>query len=292
MTLKLKLHDEYAQHRNNKDKVFVVRFNDGLKAAIVDKYCTVPDCNCATIRLEFNEVNESGSFLGKLFSLSLDTETWEVSELQCENVNVDCEGLLKEFVAGLDASLKETFRTRAKLAKKSGNGEVLDWLDDEKVTAGLCFSYAQVYGERDAQAFIFEYKDREYFVDDQYCSNPKCKCNEAILSFINIISDRDKLEPQFVLRVSLATGDYEIEFCNAIDQAEIQQVYARYREHVRGLGLLKSRYAKMKEFGVKRSLRKKERDMPRVASYKLGRNDPCPCGSGKKYKKCCGLTAE
>ncbi len=26
-------------------------------------------------------------------------------------------------------------------------------------------------------------------------------------------------------------------------------------------------------------------------SYKVGRNDPCPCGSGKKYKKCCGLTA-
>lgn len=22
---------------------------------------------------------------------------------------------------------------------------------------------------------------------------------------------------------------------------------------------------------------------------KLGRNDPCPCGSGKKYKKCCYL---
>ena len=20
----------------------------------------------------------------------------------------------------------------------------------------------------------------------------------------------------------------------------------------------------------------------------VGRNDPCPCGSGKKYKKCCG----
>ena len=21
---------------------------------------------------------------------------------------------------------------------------------------------------------------------------------------------------------------------------------------------------------------------------KIGRNDPCPCGSGKKFKKCCG----
>ena len=25
------------------------------------------------------------------------------------------------------------------------------------------------------------------------------------------------------------------------------------------------------------------------SSYKIGRNDPCPCGSGKKYKKCCGV---
>jgi uncharacterized protein len=24
---------------------------------------------------------------------------------------------------------------------------------------------------------------------------------------------------------------------------------------------------------------------------KVGRNDPCPCGSGKKFKKCCGQTA-
>jgi len=26
-------------------------------------------------------------------------------------------------------------------------------------------------------------------------------------------------------------------------------------------------------------------------SAKVGRNDPCPCGSGKKYKKCCGASA-
>ena len=27
---------------------------------------------------------------------------------------------------------------------------------------------------------------------------------------------------------------------------------------------------------------------PGRAAAKVGRNDPCPCGSGKKYKKCCG----
>jgi len=30
---------------------------------------------------------------------------------------------------------------------------------------------------------------------------------------------------------------------------------------------------------------------PIVVGKKPGRNDPCPCGSGKKYKKCCGRTA-
>lgn len=27
---------------------------------------------------------------------------------------------------------------------------------------------------------------------------------------------------------------------------------------------------------------------PRRVGRKVGRNEPCPCGSGKKYKKCCG----
>ena len=34
---------------------------------------------------------------------------------------------------------------------------------------------------------------------------------------------------------------------------------------------------------------KKEYNKTRiVVSNKVGRNEPCPCGSGKKYKKCCG----
>jgi preprotein translocase subunit SecA len=27
---------------------------------------------------------------------------------------------------------------------------------------------------------------------------------------------------------------------------------------------------------------------PVTNNSRVGRNDPCPCGSGKKYKKCCG----
>lgn len=29
------------------------------------------------------------------------------------------------------------------------------------------------------------------------------------------------------------------------------------------------------------------KDRPKIGGKKVGRNDPCPCGSGEKYKKCC-----
>jgi preprotein translocase subunit SecA len=32
----------------------------------------------------------------------------------------------------------------------------------------------------------------------------------------------------------------------------------------------------------------KSRTQPKRTGPKVGRNDPCPCGSGKKYKVCCG----
>ena len=43
---------------------------------------------------------------------------------------------------------------------------------------------------------------------------------------------------------------------------------------------------------TRRELTKKWRLSGQAVSEKtVGRNDPCPCGSGKKYKKCCGANA-
>ena len=32
----------------------------------------------------------------------------------------------------------------------------------------------------------------------------------------------------------------------------------------------------------------REKNLEKIASKKIGRNEPCPCNSGKKYKHCCG----
>ena len=36
----------------------------------------------------------------------------------------------------------------------------------------------------------------------------------------------------------------------------------------------------------------KPKTVRKTVKQKVGRNDLCPCGSGKKYKKCCGLKEE
>jgi len=49
-------------------------------------------------------------------------------------------------------------------------------------------------------------------------------------------------------------------------------------------------YASSEESDIQRASRERsDKQQPvRLAEEKVGRNDPCPCGSGKKYKKCCG----
>jgi len=39
--------------------------------------------------------------------------------------------------------------------------------------------------------------------------------------------------------------------------------------------------------GIADGLRK-DKHLPEAGKAKAGRNEPCPCGSGKKFKKCCG----
>jgi preprotein translocase subunit SecA len=39
---------------------------------------------------------------------------------------------------------------------------------------------------------------------------------------------------------------------------------------------------------MRNSMPQREKQQPVIAETKIGRNDPCPCGSGKKYKQCHG----
>lgn len=54
------------------------------------------------------------------------------------------------------------------------------------------------------------------------------------------------------------------------------------------LKLIPKETKKGRKTTTRRTSKKKAAATTILPDVKVGRNDPCPCGSGKKYKKCCG----
>jgi uncharacterized protein YecA (UPF0149 family) len=61
------------------------------------------------------------------------------------------------------------------------------------------------------------------------------------------------------------------------------------REHKHKLEELSKKTRTKEEIEAEEKLIKETPKVPPIhVDAAPGRNDPCPCGSGKKYKKCCG----
>ena len=62
-----------------------------------------------------------------------------------------------------------------------------------------------------------------------------------------------------------------------------------------GFGSLHTKEAPMSALEEPKPDASKKIELPKPITCdqpRIGRNDPCPCGSGKKYKKCCGQDEE
>lgn len=62
-------------------------------------------------------------------------------------------------------------------------------------------------------------------------------------------------------------------------------LFSRPAEQIKRAEIAKQKAASVASVGGEAV---KKRPVVKKAAEKIGRNDPCPCGSGKKYKKCCG----
>lgn len=288
--MRMKPYGYFAKDKKDAN-IMVVKFDkyDSF-VAVCDLYCVNPDCSCKEVMLDFIEMVDDKIKDG-LFYMNLDTSSWEVGKKHFHREDINCEELINDFLLNLDDETKAKFRNRLAEAKEYAKENPLDWFDDLDLEEGSCFGYSEVYGEKNADKFRFKYNETEYLVDDQYCTNPECKCNEVILTFVDIMSGRDAME-KFAVRMPFNTGKYKVEYNKNTSKAEMDEIIKYFKAHIdNDFGLIKSRYLQMKEFGKKRIKRKKQNGTEqRVVVSKAGRNDPCPCGSGKKFKKCCGIS--
>ncbi len=271
----------------------IIRFT-GFNSNILvhEEYCVNPVCSCADAVLTFIELSEDGKPLNDWFVIRLDMCTWKVTEKKVINKMIKADKMIKEFMENID-ELKEKLLSHFIKAKEYGKKHYLDYIADNTVKLildGKMLAYSEVFGSRDIDKFSFEIDESEkWFFDDQYCSNPKCLCNEVVLTFFKIDASKKTQEPEFAVRMNIKSFKYDVEYnkCGASKISDVIRYLHNNRPEV--FAILKSRYTEMKNASrevIKRfgqELKKEEQSIGKV-----GRNDPCPCGSGKKYKKCCG----
>jgi hypothetical protein len=61
------------------------------------------------------------------------------------------------------------------------------------------------------------------------------------------------------------------------------------REFLRVVKVSKTTGKRAPKTAARKATKKTTAKTPKI-DVRVGRNDPCPCGSGKKYKKCCGIS--
>ena len=99
--------------------------------------------------------------------------------------------------------------------------------------------------------------------------------------------DQAEESSSIIVGADTATDEMtDIEKEKMIDEIlELQEEYSRLEEENRELKIKNERLNKERARLIKR--RNHLLQLHKVAP-KIYPNDPCPCGSGKKYKKCCG----
>ncbi|MCA1787381.1 MAG: SEC-C domain-containing protein [Desulfobacteraceae bacterium] len=149
---------------------------------------------------------------------------------------------------------------------------------------GLMYAYNDVlpYGNQ----MRVTINDREYLIFDQFCLLPGCSCTHTVLDILPDTEAETRPETSFVLKLIYTKKRWEKndDLPGSITLAAVRSaIEERYPDFYRSL---RSRHEKLKH--IYQKCRKNEFLPAQPAqTVKVGRNDPCPCGSGKKYKKCC-----
>jgi hypothetical protein len=183
---------------------------------------------------------------------------------------------------------------------KDASGLDLPFPEDGLADPSLLIDYQEVF--RYASRVRFEQAGQLWIVLERYCTNPDCPCTEVYLDLAPMptkVADLTSASPLQVVKDKEVVG---LQFDYVNGAATVRKAGAPGSPPP--FGLLGALKAANPDFGLRcqrrqkvlRQLHERARQLrsglkgpqPTRAPKKTGRNDPCPCGSGKKFKHCCG----
>ena len=273
----------------------------GEPLLIYEYYCVNPQCNCRSVQLDLVPKVKSTN---KPASFKLNFDTGAVDGVGIEEIPEEFKSLAEEFSRDAPESFRDIFRKHYREAKEFGAKLYNLAFAYDNFREGAMVCYCDLYP--DAEIWQFSYKNKRIIVTDDYCAQSNCNCQDVVLTFCRSdVGKRDIVEPLFAMRLKEGNrfeeekrdvGYDEMNRLMKAFQIEVpdlqQEVLCRLRKvKERGRIMEKERISERQVQRVLGSLSSEpevQSSEPVIVKKKVGRNEPCPCGSGKKYKKCCG----
>jgi hypothetical protein len=264
--------------------------------------CLVPTCECGSVHAVFRK---KGLQTEDDIKILLDTYNNEVKpeiDKDQDHYQDFRQALEKELTEEKWGDLFQFYHTFKVIATEVIEPELLDVeFDEVSVETGVMESYNDIlpYG----LAVSLTLDEITYAVDTLFCLRTNCTCSGVDLVFHGEKEGEEILNMKSPLVVyDYKTGKYEVEYAGENTIHTPEQLVAALKNKIPELkSFLKNRHSRFKDIytaylkreGIynkinKKSLRSLGTTIMAPQPKPAGRNDPCPCGSGKKYKKCCG----
>ncbi|MEK6893052.1 MAG: SEC-C metal-binding domain-containing protein [Nanoarchaeota archaeon] len=147
---------------------------------------------------------------------------------------------------------------------------------------GKLVNYSVIFGRE--TKISLKLNSSDYYVSDNYCVARNCDCTNAIIDFYLKNNENKPANWSFSLTYDYSKGSiFDLE---GIDEKQAKEIIDLL---VMNMQIpFKQRHYEIKRFFYAHISNKISKYYKNNKSQvKIGRNEPCPCGSGKKYKKCC-----
>lgn len=254
------------------------------RIAIATRLCDSPDCPCRDMTLAVRRLESLGDGRARIVESSevrakFNVDTSELSACEVPGGIERSQELVELLRGALDSDHLAFLRARWQRTKAQRTDE---WqkLDFSTIDIDAMVPYLQLVPS-DWDLCVDQGSHRYWFID-YWCMKPGCPCKEFKIEVLRadggtigmVEAETSKWQGKKSKSESVALSLWQ----NGIRDPLVRKTLEERRRKVRVL--------------AERLRRECDLELAAPTTTPLaGRNEPCPCGSGKKYKKCCLATA-
>lgn len=254
-----------------------------LQSAVISP-CMEPTCNCSHIYFSKQSEHQTNEY----FALDVDQRKVLVYRNNKPNQNDFTEALSSEISENdWNDIYKFYFNLKISLCEMVEPEKINFPFEKEEIKQindGIVYPFHTVFPW--GMKFIVEEAESSFLMFDYYCLRPSCGCKEVIFYLENTENQNE----YFNLSFNYETKQWEIDqVSESLPSEKVEKILENIKTNLQEQILLyvPNRHARMRRIFELSKLKQHQTETS-VAENKIGRNDPCPCGSGKKYKNCHG----